>query len=199
MNFCIFSLIFKIVKITKTCNPITQSSISFCILFNFDLFLNTPTPIIILGTRNNLISQTLSNTLASSHGRFPSTNTHQVKRLTCSSQRRYVYSLSFNGATSSDSLRVFAGSSCFYCFDENAKWVLASMKMNKLEALLHNQTCPQLLSSVPTMEHQSVNQSLHNRTLRLSEFQHLILSCCMGHKHLGLAAFISYMICKNQI
>ena len=73
------------------------------------------------------------------------------------------------------------------------------MKMDQLKALLHNKTRSQLLTSISTMEHQSVNQPLNNGTLCLSKFKDLVLSCCMRNKYLGFAALKSDMISKDQI
>jgi hypothetical protein len=48
------------------------------------------------------------------------------------------------------------------------------------------------------VEHQSVDESLDNWALCLSEFENLVLSSGMWNKHLGLATLKGYMISKDQ-
>jgi len=55
-----------------------QSSALFGILFNFNLFLNAPTSIIVLSTGNNFVSKAFSNTFAGPQSLFSCTNAHQV-------------------------------------------------------------------------------------------------------------------------
>ena len=56
-----------------------QSSVSFSVLFNFNLFTNTITVWGVLSTLDNLIGKALGDTLAFSHSLLPDADAHKVE------------------------------------------------------------------------------------------------------------------------
>jgi len=104
--------------------------------------------------------------------------------------------LSFDRPTFTNSLRVFSGPTALDSFDENTERVLFGLKMDQLEGLLNNQTGFQFLAAIPTMEHNSIDESFNNGAVGFSESEYLVLAGGVGDENLGFDSLKCNMIFK---
>jgi len=91
-----------------------------------------------------------------------------------------IDSLSLDGTTLSNSLRVLPGASGLHCLDEDTKWVLVGLEVDKFESLLNNQTSLKFFTTVTAVEHKGVDETFNDGTLGLSETEDLVFSSGVG-------------------
>ena len=95
--------------------------------------------------------------------------TMRFSYLVDSSQWRHINSLSPDSSCTSNSGGVFPGARVDDGVDKDLEWVLASQKVDDLEAVLDNPDSQQLLAIVPAVHHQAVDQTLNNGAASLPE------------------------------
>merc|ERR1712240_772336 len=138
-------------------------------MFQLVLFLDGVTVGATLGGVNDLVTETLCDRLDIPEGSLTSPGAQEPDGLVNPPQWRDVHNLTSDCSSPTNSCGIFTRSGVDDSIDHDLQWVLSSPKMNYLEAVLDDPHSHQLLAIVPSVHHQRVDQTLHNRALSFTE------------------------------
>lgn len=138
-----------------------------------------------LGSVDQLLSQTLSNSLDVSERSLSSTDGQQSNSGVNSSQWRNIDGLSSDGTGRTDSGGVLSGTRVDNSVDNNLQWVLLGDNVDDLKSVLDDSDSLQLLTVVSTVHHQGVGQSLNDWALSLSESLGSVSTSSVGNENWG--------------
>jgi hypothetical protein len=135
---------------------------------------------------DDLIGQTLSNGLVGLHSVLPGALGNQVDGLIDSSQGRHVDSLLPHNTTSTDTGRVFSGTSLQDSSYEDFEGVPGSEEVNDFEGVADNTDGLDLLTGVASVELHGADEAFDDGAESFSEFLGLVATGGVGDKDLSL-------------
>ena len=93
---------------------------------------------------------------------------------------------------------VLSWASVLDSFDEHSQRVLACHEVDKLESLLDDEASLLFFTAISAVEHEGIDQSLHNWALCLSEFQNLISTSSVWDKNLRFNSLEGNVLLEND-
>lgn len=122
-----------------------------------------------LSSVHKLVGKAFTHSLHSSESGLSSADSDEGEGEIDPSHGRHVDSLLSHDTCSTNSGRVFSGTSVNDGLNNNLQRILSTHKVDDLQAVSNDSDSEGLLTSVSAVEHKRVNKSLNNRALRLSE------------------------------
>merc|ERR1712241_1432885 len=120
-----------------------------------------------LSSVDQLISQALGDRLDVTESCFPCSSAEQPDSLVHASQGGNINSLSSDCSLSTNTGRILTRSGVDDSINQNLKRILASSEIDDLKAVFDNTNSHKFLAVVTSMHHQTVDQTLNDRTLSL--------------------------------
>jgi len=118
-----------------------------------------------LGGINDLIRQALRNCLDITERSLAGPNGEQVDCLAYTSERRYIDGLTTDDTSRSDTRRVLSWSSVDNGVNKNLDRIAIRKEVDNLEAMAHDIDAHHLLTTITSVKHERVDETLHKGAL----------------------------------